>query len=56
MRVASVVLVASRVDSLLGNAVAVLEREDREEEFRFQMVDLGGNITHFCFATRMAII
>ena len=43
----------SRGDSLLGDAVAALEREGKS---RFQMVDLGGNIAHFCFATRMAII
>ena len=42
MRFASVVIVVSRVESLLGSAVEALEREEREEEFRFQMVDLGG--------------
>ena len=41
MRFASLVTVASRVESLLGSAVAVLEREEREGEFRFQMVNLG---------------
>ena len=40
MCVASVVIVVSRVESLLGSAVAALEREEREEELRFQMVDL----------------
>ena len=56
MRVASVVIVASRVESLLGNAVAALEREEREEEFRFHMVDLGGSTAHFRFATSMAMV
>ena len=56
MRVASGVVVAaekveilpfgaggeeSRVESLLGDAVAALEREEGEEKFHFQMVDLG---------------
>ena len=68
MRVASGVIVAaekveilpcgaggeeSRVDSLLGDAVAALERE---EKFHFQMVDLGGSTAHFRFATRMAMV
>ena len=56
MRVVSVVIVASRVESLLGNAVADLEREEREEEFRFQMVDLGESTAHFRFATRMSMV
>ena len=46
----------SRVESLLGDAVAALEREEREEKFRFQMVDLGGGTAHFCFAARMVIV
>ena len=46
----------SRVESLLGDAVAALEREEREEKFRFQMVDLGGSTAHFRFATRMAMV
>ena len=56
MRFASVVIVLSQVESLLGSAVAALEREDREEEFRFQMVDLGGSAAHFRFATRMSMV
>ena len=56
MRFASVVTVASWVDSLLGSAVAALEREDREEEFRFQMLDLGKSTAHFHFATRMSMV
>ena len=56
MRFASVVIVVSWVESLLGSAVAALEREEREEEFRFQMVDLGGSTAHFRFATRMAMV
>ena len=51
MRFASLVTVASRVESLLGSAVAALEREEREEGFRFQMVNLGESTAHFCFAT-----
>ena len=34
---------------LLGSAVAALEREEREEEFCFQMVDLGGEYCPFSF-------
>ena len=56
MRFASVVIVAFRVESLFGNAVAALEREEREVEFWFQMVDLGGSTAHFCFATRMVMV
>ena len=56
MRFASVVTVASRVESLLGRAVAALEREEREEEFRFQMVDLREITAHFRFATRMSMV
>ena len=56
MRFASVVTVASRVESLLGSAVAALEREEREEEFCFQMVDLGESTAHFRFATRMSMV
>ena len=56
MRFASLVTVASRVESLLGSAVAALEREEREEEFRFQMVDLGESTAHFRFATRMSMV
>ena len=52
MRFASVVTVASRVESFLGIAVAGLEREEREEEFSFQMVDLGESTAHFRFATK----
>ena len=40
----------SRVESVLGDMVAALEREDN---FHFQMVDLGGSTAHFRFATRM---
>ena len=71
MRVASGVIVASEkldilpcgawgeeswAESVLGDAVAELEREEREEKFHFQIVDLGGSNTHFRFATRMAIV
>ena len=48
--------VASWVESLLGSAVAALEREEREEEFSFQMVDLGESTAHFRFATRMSVV
>ena len=41
---------------MLGDAVAALEREEREEKFHFQMVDLGESTAHFCFATRMAMV
>ena len=51
MRFESLVTVASRVESLLGIAVAALEMEEREEGFRFQMVNLGDSTAHFCFAT-----
>ena len=44
----------SYVESVLGDAVAVLEREEREEEFCFQMVDLGESTAHFRFAMRMS--
>ena len=53
MRFASLVTVASRVESLLGNAVAALERE---EGFRFQMVNVGESTAHFYFATRMSMV
>ena len=56
MRFASLVTVASRVESLLGGAVAALEREEREEGFRFQMVNLGESTAHFCFSTRMSMV
>ena len=56
MRFGSVVIVVSRVESLLGSVVAPLEREDREEEFLFQMVDLGESTAHFRFATRMSMV
>ena len=74
MRVASGVIVAaekvdiltcgdgggeSRVESLFGDAVAALKREEREEseeKFHFQMVDLGGSTAHFRFVTRMAMV
>ena len=56
MRFASLVNVASRVESLLGSAVVALEREEREEEFRFQMVNLGESTAHFRFATRMSMV
>ena len=46
----------SRVESLIGDAVAALEREEREEKFHFQMVDLGGSTAHFRSATRMAMV
>ena len=51
--------VASRVESLLGSAVAALEREEREEreeEFHFQMVDLGESTAHFRLAKRMSMV
>ena len=44
---------------MLGDAVAALEREkreEREEKFHFKMVDLGGSTAHFRFATRMAMV
>ena len=53
MRFVSLVTVASRVESLLGSAVAALEREEREEGFSFQMVNLGESTALFCFATKM---
>ena len=56
MRFASLVTVASRVESLLGSAVAALEREEREEEFSFQVVNLGESTAHFRFATRMSMV
>ena len=56
MRFVSLVTVASRVESLLGSAVAALEREEREEEFRFQVVNLGESTAHFRFATRMSMV
>ena len=56
MRFASLVTVASRVDSLLGSAVSALEREEREEGFRFQMVNLGESTARFFFATRMSMV
>ena len=56
MRFASLVTVASRVESLLGSSVAALEREDREEEFRFQVVNLRESTAHFRFATRMSMV
>ena len=46
----------SWVESLLGDAIAALEREEREEKFHIQIVDLGGSTAHFCFATRMAMV
>ena len=56
MRFAPLVTVESRVDSLLGSAVLVLEREEREEEFRFQMVNLGESTAYFRFATRISMV
>ena len=71
MRVASGVVVAAEkleilpcgagreeswVESLIEDAVAALEREEREEKFHFQMVDLGGRTAHFRFATRMVMV
>ena len=56
MRFLSVIIVSSLVESLLRSAVAALDREEREEEFRFQMVDLGGSTAHFSFATRMLMV
>ena len=46
----------SWVKSVLRDAVAALEREEREEKFRFRMVDLGGSTAHFRFATRMVMV
>ena len=46
----------SRLESLLGDAVAAPEREEREGESRFQMVNLGGSTAHFRFATRMVMV
>ena len=48
--------VSTGVESLLGSSVAELEREDREEEFRFQVVNLGESTAHFCFAMRMLMV
>ena len=56
MRFASLMTVASWVESLLGSAVAALKRDEREEEFRFQMVDLGESTAHFRFTTRMSMV
>ena len=44
------------MESVLGDAVASLDREEREEKFHFQVVDLGGSTAHFRFATRMAMV
>ena len=49
MRFASVVTAASRVEYLIGRAVTELEREEREDEFCFHMVDLGESTAHFRF-------
>ena len=46
----------SWVKSVLGDVVAALEGEEREEKFHFQMVDLGGSTAHFHFATRMVMV
>ena len=43
----------SRENSVLGEAVAELERE---EKFQFQMVDLGGSTAHFRFVMRVAMV
>ena len=56
MHFESVLTVASWVESLLWSAVAALEREEMEEEFRFQMVNLGESTAHFHFATRMSMV
>ena len=71
MRVASRVIVAAEkvdimpfgaggeeswVESLIEDAVAALEREEREERFYYQMVDFGGSTAHCRFATRMAMV
>ena len=56
MRFASVVTVASWVESLLGSAVEALEREEMEEDFRFQMVDLGESTAYFRFATSISMV
>ena len=46
----------SRVESVLGDAVTALDKEEREEKFHFQMVDLRGSTAHFRFATRMVMV
>ena len=56
MRFASLVTVASRMESLLGSAVVALEREEKEGESRFQVVNLGESAAHFCFATGMSMV
>ena len=53
---ASLVNVASWVESLLESAVAALEREEREKGFRFQMVNLGESTAHFCFAMGISMV
>ena len=49
MRFLSVMIVSSLVESLLRSAVAALDREEREVEFWFQVVDLGGRYRPFLF-------
>ena len=46
----------SWVESVLGDAFAALEREEREEKFQIQMANFGGSTAHFCFTTRMAMV
>ena len=46
----------SRVKSMLGDAVAAWEREERERNLDFQMENLGVSIDHFKFATRMVMV
>ena len=46
----------SWVESVLGDAFAALEREEREEKFQIQMANFGGSTAHFRFTTRMAMV
>ena len=44
------------VKSVLGGVVCTWEREERESNLDFQMVNLGGSTAHFRFATRMVMV
>ena len=46
----------SRLKSVLGDAVAAWEREERESNIGFHIVNLGGRTAHFRFETRMVMV
>ena len=47
----------SLVKSVLGDAVAALEREEgKGSVLHFQVVDLGGSTAHFRFTMMMAMV